>query len=79
MSLLLHPSSIFNIHHVPVSTILSAYIRSNTLTVAVVNDGEGKGEGKCWLWRRSGDLLGMGEGRVSGSSGKTGSRGSGGN
>lgn len=44
MSLLLHPSSIFNIHHAPVSTILSAYIRSNTLMVAVVNEGEGKGE-----------------------------------
>ena len=43
MSLLLHPSSIFNIHHAPVSTILSAYIRSNTLMVAVVNGGRGKG------------------------------------
>ena len=46
MSLLLHPSSIFNIHHAPVSTILSAYIRSNTLMVAVVNEGKGKEE----LW-----------------------------
>lgn len=67
---------------------MSAYIRSNTLTVAVVN-GEGGGGGgggerrvvgvKVLVVEEEGDLLGMGEGRVSGSRGKTGSRGSGGN
>lgn len=59
--------------------------------MAVVNGEEGGEEGgagggerrvvgvKVLVVEEEGDLLGMGEGRVSGSRGKTGSRGSGGN